>query len=168
MKNITTEFEQIFIPKKALVVYQTLAETEETYVEAYDMDKKGFPINAHPLSVQESIALAKSLTSSKELRHNFLQPKGIIPNTLLFTDMGINGYAIWYSPEQKVNLFFKEELGIPCGEAHIPPLVWKADKDYLRLFAFKGKQKPHSETELYNALSLMFILTTAFVWELLI
>ncbi len=151
MNNIANQFEQVFLPQKALLVYQNLAEEKETYVEAYDIDDNGSPVNAHPLSLQESIALAQSLAASKELKHNYLQCKSLIPGKLLYTEIGFKGYAIWYSPAQKVNLYFKEALNIPCGKTSVPAMIWKADKYHLSIYALKGNTKPLLDAPLYNA-----------------
>jgi hypothetical protein len=36
------------------------------YVEHFDMDKNGNPINAHPLTVKEANVLAKALTPKRK------------------------------------------------------------------------------------------------------
>ncbi|WEK17948.1 MAG: PRTRC system protein B [Candidatus Pedobacter colombiensis] len=151
MNNITPLFEQVYLPQKALLIYQTLEEDKDIYVEAYDIDDHGSPINAHPLSTSESVALANSLAASRQLQTNFLQSEGLLPEKLLYMEIGISGFAVWYSPEQKEPLFFTDSLGIPCGQAHVPALIWKADKKSLEVFAYKGKEKPVLETPLFNA-----------------
>lgn len=151
MNNVTQEYEQVYIPKKALVIYQTLTHEPDTFVEAYDMDKSGSLINAHPLSVKESIALSESLASSRELRSSYLQCRDLIPDKVLFTLAGLAGYAVWHTPPQKVHLYFKEELSITSGEAAVPALLWKADKEHLSIYAMKGNNRPHRDTPLYHA-----------------
>jgi PRTRC genetic system protein B len=42
-------------------------------------------------------------------------------------------------------------LGIPCGTAYVPAMVWKASRDKLQVFALKGKSKPNAKTELCHA-----------------
>jgi hypothetical protein len=79
MKNITDKLEAIYLPKKALVIYESSNEREGVYVEAYDMDKRGNPVNAHPLSVQETIALADCLNSAREVRTDYLGCEGLLP-----------------------------------------------------------------------------------------
>ena len=54
MKNITQDFGTLYHPTTALVFYQNDDRNKETYVEYFDMDKKGNPINAHPLSETEA------------------------------------------------------------------------------------------------------------------
>lgn len=151
MNNITSDFEEIYVPKKALMIYQTLATEPDTFVEAYDIDQKGFPVNAHLLTDVESISLAQSLASSKELKNNYMQCSGLLPENLLFIDLNFSGYAVWYTPPQKVSLYFKDQLAIPCGQAFIPALIWKADKDKLWVFAHKGNAKPRLDSPLFYA-----------------
>jgi len=59
MKNITALFQEVYLPTKALVIYQSMQpEEKEVYVEAYDMDQEGRPINARPLTTEQSDAKA--------------------------------------------------------------------------------------------------------------
>ena len=60
MNDITQNFGTLYHPKTALVFYQTDERNPNTYVEHFDMDKNGNPINAHPLTEREAKALAKS------------------------------------------------------------------------------------------------------------
>lgn len=150
MKNITDKLEAIYLPKKALVIYESANEREGVYVEAYDMDKRGNPVNAHPLSVQETIALADCLNSAREVRTDYLGCEGLLPERLLHVNT-YRGCAVWHTPPQQVNLLFTENLGIPCGMAAVPALLWKADRNKLSLFALNTKGKPKAETTLYRA-----------------
>ncbi|MBS1918263.1 MAG: PRTRC system protein B [Bacteroidetes bacterium] len=151
MKNITAVFKEIYLPVKALLIHQSLGDTQKIYVEAYDITQHGKPVNAHPLTVNESIALAECLDSSDELQHGFLIPEKIIHERLLFLKPEKTGYAIWYTKPQKVKMLFKKELGIPCGEAFIPALVWKAHKNRLEIFALHNDKRPNEKSELYHA-----------------
>lgn len=54
MKDITQDFGTLYHPTTALVFYQTDGRNRDTYVEYFDMDKKGNPINAHPLTEREA------------------------------------------------------------------------------------------------------------------
>ena len=56
--DITANFGTLYFPKSALVFYETNSTEKETYVEHFDMDKDGNPINAHPLTVKEANVLA--------------------------------------------------------------------------------------------------------------
>lgn len=150
MKNITDKLEAIYLPKKALVIYESPNERDGVYVEAYDMDKRGNPINAHPLSIQETIDLADCLNSARVVRTDYLGCEGFFPDNLLHVSQ-YRGCAVWYTPPQRVNLLFTEGLTIPCGMASVPALLWKADRNKLSLFALNSKGKPKTETVLYRA-----------------
>lgn len=123
MNNITAAFRNIYLPVKALVVFEKMADERDTYVEAYDLDDNGRPVNAHPLSVEEADKLAEALQSAKDNKGHFLAPKSLLPSTILYLRGGSGGYAIWRTPPQQRPLFFKEDLSIPCGEAWLPALV---------------------------------------------
>lgn len=152
MNNVTHLFSDIYYPVKALVLYQnSSAENVETYLEAFDMDANGKPINAHPLSALEVSSLAEALTFSSDDNNQFLDCKGLLPEKLLYLKTGENGMAIWFTPSQKVKLFFKESLNIPSGEAWVPSLVWKATKESLSLFAVNSKNRPTITTKLFHA-----------------
>lgn len=148
MNNITEIFEEVYLPKKALIVFQSNSDSSQ-YVEAYDMDAKGRPINAHPLSVSEATELAKALDSTKELAKAFLKPKGLLPKNVLHLNPSETGSALWYTPPQERQMFFVKRLGISNGIAKLPALLWKAGKRDLRIFALKSK--PEINTPLFHA-----------------
>lgn len=151
MKNITAQFEEVYLPQKALVLYQSPANASKIYLEAYDMDDAGKPVNAHPLSVRECNSLARCLMASDIGNHRFLQPKGLLPEKVLQVVADIGGYALWYTPSQKVPLYFREELTIPSGEAFVPALLWSATREKLCLYALKEDSRPELSTTLYHA-----------------
>jgi len=152
MENITKQFEEIYLPIKALVIYQSSSrENEQVFVEAYDMNKQGKPVNAHPLSMAEVTKLAESLNNGLELRNNYLQSSGLLPDNVIYINPSQNGFAVWYTPEQEVSLLFKDTLGIPSGEAYVPALLWKARKEELEVYALKNKAKPSAKTPLFCA-----------------
>ena len=84
MENITTIFNETYAPVKALVIHQSQQNAEHVYVEAYDISSNGKPVNAHPLSVKETIALADSLNASSELKNDYLKSKGLLPDKVLY------------------------------------------------------------------------------------
>lgn len=151
MRTITEQYGTLYHPIKALLIYQSEVNKSHTYVEAYDMDSQGCPINAHPLSVRESSRLARALDTSHELKQNYLKPKGIIPKNLLQVDFGNEGHAIWFTPCRSEHLYFNASLDIPNGYANIPPLVWKADKKQLHIYALTTTQDINETTSLYEA-----------------
>jgi PRTRC genetic system protein B len=159
MKNVSQTFNQQYLPVKALLIYQSVEQESENYerqpteiyVESYDIGKQGNPINAHPLSVKEMIALSELLQATQELKNNFLQCRGVLPSKLIYVNTQHNGYAVWHTPPQEVSLFFTDSLGIPSGKSQIPALLWKATKESVQVFAIKGKSKPTAKTPLYYA-----------------
>lgn len=151
MKDITTAFGTLYHPVKAFVVYEKDSPDKSIYVESYDIDKNGYPINAHPLSLKESNQLANALDTSDELKRNFLKPSGLLPKNVLYINPEHNGYAIWFTPAQRLDLFFVESLGIPNGLASLPPLLWKASKKSLYLYALDNTTDINEETEIFHA-----------------
>lgn len=151
METITEQLGTLYHPKGALVIYRNEAVPKEDYVEYFDFDSKGFPINAHPLTVAESKALANALDTEKETRQAFLKPKGLIPTTVLHINPSGNECVLWYTKPRMTELFFSEDLGIPNGKAWVPPLIWLADKNELSLYALKTGQRPNGNTPLYHA-----------------
>jgi PRTRC genetic system protein B len=146
-EDITQQFGELYEPLKALLIYRNYKKNG-IYVEAFDMDQQGKPINAHPLSVQESISLAKALDTSEELTTTFLDPIGLMPPNILHINRGRNGFALWQTPTQKVRLLFRDDLAIPNGEAYIPPMVWKANKTVLHVYALNSDEPLTLNTKL--------------------
>ena len=114
MTDITASFGTLYLATKAFVLYNE-QKGKNVYVESYDMDEQGFPINAHPLSVREAAALAKVLDTSGDMNRSFLKPKSLLPANVLYINPGHNGYAVWHTAAQSVSLRFVESLGIPSG-----------------------------------------------------
>lgn len=150
LNEITKSFGRLFHPVKALLIYNS-AGGKDSYVEAYDMDRSGCAINAHRLSLRESISLAKALDTSEELKQTFLKPEGLLPKKVLYINPDRNGYAVWSTPPHKVKLLFLESLGIPSGEAAVPALVWKANRSGLWLYASTADKEIQENTPLYHA-----------------
>jgi PRTRC genetic system protein B len=148
--NITQQFGHLYEPVKALLIYSN-NDKKNIYVEAFDMDRDGKPINAHPLSVQESIALANALDTSEDLQTGFLDPIGLLPNNVLYINRGRNAFALWHTPAKKVRLLFKEDLGIPIGETFIPPMIWKASRNSLAVYALNTDEPVSLATTLCKA-----------------
>ena len=72
MKNITSLLSNVYVPKKAIIIYNNFSESgNKVYVESFDIDKNGKPVNAHPLSEKESVSLSKALNSWVEKENNF-------------------------------------------------------------------------------------------------
>lgn len=149
--DVTGSFGTLYHPKSALVFYKTKDKNEDMYVEYFDMDAYGNPINAHPLTVRESQRLAKMLNIQNKKDKDFLKPKGVISNNILYIDSSENGKVVWFTGAQERELFFVENLTIPNGKANIPPLIWIANRQGLRICALKNDNRPDDNTPLFYA-----------------
>ena len=108
MKNITHLLCDVYTPQKAILIYSNLSDPQNRiYVEAFDVDDDGKPINAHPLSEKECKSLSKMLDVSGERERKFLQCRNILPENVLFVNAHCDGFAIWYTPGEKSKPFFQ-------------------------------------------------------------
>ena len=152
MNDITQNFGTLYYPKSALVFYETAGTTTDMYVEHFDMDSNGNPINAHPLTVKEAKLLAKSLQTDEEKSKAFLKPKGILPTNILhFNPSNDKGSVLWYTKAQQRQMYFVDSLGIPNGTAQVPSMLWLANKNSLAVFALASNRRPTEKTPLYYA-----------------
>lgn len=150
--DITEDFGTLYHPKSALVFYESKGLDKDMYVEHFDMDKNGMPINAHPLTEREAGVLAKALMIEKQKQTAFLKSGGILPTTILHINPSRDkGAVIWYTKSQKRPLYFIDGLGIPSGQGFVPPMVWQASKNSLRVFAVLSNRRPTEKTPLYYA-----------------
>ena len=150
MNDITQNFGTLYHPKSALVFYQTKGTNADTYVEYFDMDSSGTPINAHPLTVREANVLAKALRIAQEDKEPCLKSDGIMGNHILYIDP-IKGKAVWFTKAMQRELYFTEGLGIPKGKAPVPAILWIAGRSSLSVFALASNRRPNLTTKLYNA-----------------
>ena len=153
MKDITQDFGKLYHPTSALVFFQTNERIKETYVEYFDMDKNGNPINAHPLTEKEAKTLVKALSikNQKEKTKDFLKPKGILPTNILQINPSENGSVLWFTKSMKKQLYFTENLEISNGRAEVPAMLWFANKRSLKIFALANSRRPTEKTELFYA-----------------
>ena len=149
--DIAEDYGTLYEPKSALVFYESLDNDSTMYVEHFDMDRNGNPINAHPLTVNEAKALAKSLHTDEEKDKTFLKSKGILPINILNINPSQNGSVLWYTKAQQRQMYFVKNLKIPNGKAHVPAMLWFADKENLSVFALTSDKRPTEETPLYYA-----------------
>lgn len=151
INDITQDFGTLYHPKSALVFYETKGNNADVYVEHFDMDKSGNPINSHPLSVKEANILAKALNTEQEKNKAFLKSSGILPTNILHINPNVEkGEVIWYSKAQQRQMYFVDSLQIPNGTAQVPPMLWKANKNSLSVFALTSDRRPTEKTKLYH------------------
>lgn len=149
--DITENFGTLYYPKSALVFYETKGMDSDMYVEHFDMDRNGNPINSHPLTVKEVNVLARSLQTDEEKNKAFLKPKGILSTNILHINPSEKGTVAWYTKAQQRQLYFIDSLGIPNGKAQVPPMLWFASKNSLSVFALASDRRPTEKTPLHYA-----------------
>ena len=135
----------------AIVVFKPENNDNDLYLEYYDMDENGCPVNARPLSVKEAQGLAKALDTRKAAAKAFLKPKGLLPSSVLHINPSEDGSVVWYTKPQTQKLYFLESLWIASQELPLPALVWAANKSRLFVYALATKSKPRLSTPLFNA-----------------
>lgn len=157
-RNITHNFSNNYNPVKAILIYQKQNNEhegrdgeEEVYVESYDISRNGRPVNAHPLSLKESLHFSDMLRSQHVAQNSFLKCRGILPANLLYIATNNEGFAVWHTPQMERKLFFVPELGIPSGPMKIPAMLWIGGRDRLSVFALKGSRKPLLNSPLFHA-----------------
>lgn len=151
MTDLTSQFAQSYEPTKGLVFYQQADNEKNCYVESYDFDPRGRMINAHPLSTAECKKLSETLNSSGDLSSRFLVPDGLLPKNLIYLRGGPGGFAIWYTPARKLKLFFSADLKLRSGTYPVPPMLWKADRDHVHVYALANTKNLSLSSALYRA-----------------
>jgi len=141
----------LYHPAAALVVFKPEGNERGLYIEHYDMDDNGCPVNPRPLTMREARGFAKALDAKKDTIKAFLRPQGILPAHVLHIDPSAKGSVVWYSKPQSRTLHFADSLGLPSGQLCLPALVWVADRNRIFLYALKGKGKPNLNTPLCYA-----------------
>lgn len=149
MNNITENFTTLYHPKSALVFYQSEGANPDMYVEYFDMDRNGKPVNAHPLTVREAGRLATAMKIMQE-KETVLTPSGILRDHILYLDAKA-GKAVWFTKAGERKLYFTESLGIPQGTTSVPAMLWKANRNSLQVFALSSNRRPTETTTLYHA-----------------
>ena len=147
--DITEDFGTLYHPKSALVFYESKGLDKDMYVEHFDMDSNGTPVNTHPLTVKEAEILAKALQTDEEKNTAFLKPNGILPTNILHISPSEKGTVLWYTKAQQRQLYFVDSLGIPNGKAQVPPMLWLASKSSLTVFALASDRRPTEKTPLH-------------------
>lgn len=138
----------LYHPAAALVLFKPEGNEQGLYIEHYDMDDNGCPVNPRPLTLREARGLAKALDVRKEAEKAFLRPQGILPPCVLHLNPCEKGSVVWYTKPQAKTLHFADSLGLPSRQLQLPALVWAADRSRLFLYALKGKGKPNLKTPL--------------------
>ncbi len=150
MKNLVKLLSDHYVPRKALLAYTcSNGESDDIYLESYDISPSGLPVNPHPLTELECSDLAEQLRSGKSASKGFFGSKELIPEGIL--QVVENSTVIWHTKPRKVNLLFDQPLGIDSGLVWVPGLLWKATKKELYVYALACLARPDASTRLYHA-----------------
>lgn len=150
MENLLTMLNISYEPVKVYVLMQPNTSQVPPYVESYRVHNRRMTA-AHPLTLDEAQQLAELLNCAAHTAFGCFQPQGILPANILRTLTGRAGYAIWYTTAQRVQLLFDECLDIPDGITTVPPLLWKASRNSLEIFALPTDHRPDMSTPLLRA-----------------
>lgn len=139
-------------PVKALMFYENNEESLY-YVEEHEIIKDGesFKMAAGaPLKKSTMRAIAKEFgkTIKKEAQTKEFQHCKLFTPNILFNSPHI---LVWHTTYDKAFMYFDKKLNIPNGWAKIPPLIFAAEKNSLSVYAYKSKDRPTEETELFFA-----------------
>lgn len=141
----------LYHPAAALVLFKPEQGNGDLYIEYYDMDENGCPVNPRPLTVAQANRLAKALNTKEQAAKAFLKPKGILPACVLHINPAEDGSVVWYTRPAARKLYFSEGVGLQNGTVCLPALLWRASRKQLFLYALKGKSKPSLSTPLWHA-----------------
>lgn len=135
-----------YLPKMAIIVYQSNGEDQEYYLERRKIraGKMGSGVALTRKCITELFkAVAEDDANLDYGIH------GKIPTNLLYADMA-DGRAklVWWTAPAKRRVFFSGSLGIPDGEINVPGLLFVTDNGKLAMYAFKGKRP---KNRLYRA-----------------
>lgn len=147
------EFNSLFVPKIALVMFEQQEGSDNRYyIERYDIGLNGKPLNAHPLTEQEAAQFVEVFKSSAQSNLDYMVPEGILPENVLYLDPNRkDGLVIWYTKAQMKRLFFVDSLSLKNELAEIPALLWCVRDQKLYLYALKDNYRPDAVTQLYEA-----------------
>ena len=152
-ERILSQLGSLYYPVSALLVYtkKGYGQADRSYVEHYDIDANGKAINAHPLTIQETSKLIKSLKVQVSGSKERVLSKEILPANLLYFNNDIQGPVIWYTRKTSLPLFFIDRLGLDSGVANVPAMVWKVVGKKLHVYALAADKRPTADTTLYHA-----------------
>lgn len=135
-----------FLPKMAIVVYESKEQHEGIYLERRDIVngqmQSGIPLTRKCITdIMETIAIDKEDSNYRIV--------GGIPSNLLYVDFSPGRMKlVWYNQPEKRQAYFAKALGIQDGEMSMPGLLYVVEDTKLMVYAFKGS-KPKSK--LYRA-----------------
>jgi PRTRC genetic system protein B len=141
----------LYRPVSSLVIYKSIGTNKDVYVEHFDIDVSGLPINARPLTEREAAALAGALNTKKGKEKRILETGRHFSFKCIVYQQWQRRISIVLYQSPKVKMFFTEHLEIPTGIAEGAPMLWYASKSSLTVFALASGKRPTEKTKLYHA-----------------
>lgn len=152
MNALNEQLQDTYMPVSALVLYKSnLNRRPEYYIESFDFDVEGRPVNAHPLTLNESASLLKALSCGKDKERKYLSQSSLLSTKVLYVAAQHREMVIWFTPAQARPLYFVDRLGLENGTANVPAMLWMVKGKKLSVFALKSNRRPKEETRLYRA-----------------
>jgi len=153
VEELKEQFDMPFRPVSALLIYRqnNTHHNANCFVEHYDIDLDGRPVNAHPLTVQESSQFIKALHIADSGGKRGILPCTVIPSNVLYMDNGPKGSIVWYTRKMNIPLFFTDSLGIQSGIGSVPALLWKVEGKKLKVYALTADKRPNAQSKLFKA-----------------
>ncbi|MDR3715841.1 MAG: hypothetical protein P4L51_23755 [Puia sp.] len=153
MNNLSNSFAQQYIPETALVLSKNNVRDDqpEFFVEVYPLGPDGCPLAGYPLSLSEASTLGRAFLSQQAGGRTFLLPQGLLTDNILYLSEQPEPTVIWWTKAQTETLYFQDHLGIPSGPTALPPLLWKAGREHLSIYALQKNQRPKPTTRLCKA-----------------
>ncbi|HET6255829.1 MAG TPA: hypothetical protein VFE32_17260 [Puia sp.] len=151
MNQLTERLTKTFQPRLAIIAYTSMMDDwGDAYLESHEIDDQGALLEAKPLK-QETIQ--GMIDVFFDDRQNRIAISGLLPPNILFYE-GLPGghYAmIWHRPAERRRLFFEKSLHIANGEAFVPPMLYKASRRELAVYALPDDRRPDEKTALLRA-----------------
>ncbi|MFL5731070.1 MAG: hypothetical protein ACJ75J_16400 [Cytophagaceae bacterium] len=136
-----------FEPSKVIVAYKN---NHDYYLEVHSITDKGLSPGV-PLTKKALNKIIKTIKGS-EVKSKPLKFGGPIPENLIYYNCDPKSpYLVWFMPAGKKNLYWTPAMNIPDGSAHVPPMVFVADKEMLKVYALADNKKPSLNTPLFIA-----------------
>lgn len=151
MNELTSRISQTFKPRLAIVAYTGASDNwDGAYLESHEISKEGAFLEGKPLR-QETIQAIVDVFFDE--RQNRLAVHGLLPVNVLFYEILPGGHytMIWHRPAERRRIHFHADLNIKSGEAWVPAILYKVERNRLSVFALAKDDRPSEETPLYVA-----------------
>lgn len=152
MSNLTDSLLSQYIPKLALMVYESksLNRSEKYYLESHDINEHGQIMAGKPL-LQETIQSIVDVFFDE--RKSRSEVTGLIPENVLYFNVlpGGNYKMLWFRTSEQRVVHHSPQLKIKTDNAFVPALIYMVQGYDLYVFALKSNQRPNEKVVIYKA-----------------